>query len=76
MLPGIMLFVIQLVTVSSPNNACSRQVGLGAFFKPLSGFEFFRLPSRVSARPLAANASRWAADVLHERLKEKESVYV
>jgi hypothetical protein len=38
-------------------------VGLGAFFEPFSGSEFFRLPSRVSARPLAANARRWAAGI-------------
>ena len=30
----------------------------------------------MSSLTIAANANRWAADVLHERLKEKESVYV
>jgi len=40
------------------NNACTRQVGVCAFFSLLRGFKFFPLPSRVHARPLAGNAGR------------------
>jgi hypothetical protein len=59
-----LVFVIDQVgwrSVSVPNNACTRQVGFCAFFKPVPGFEFFPLPIRVSPRPLAGNASRWVA---------------
>jgi len=41
-----------------PNTACTRQVGVCAFFKPFPGFEFFPLPNRIHARPLAGNAGR------------------
>src|SRR6266508_5787679 len=41
-----------------PNKACTRQVGLCAFFKFYSGFKFFPLPNRIHARPLAGNAHR------------------
>ena len=39
-----------------------------AIFEHFSGFEFFLLPNRVHARPLAANANRSAssADTLRE----------
>jgi predicted acetyltransferase len=43
---------------TAPNTACTRLVGVGAFFKPFLSFEFFRLPSRVASRPPAGNASR------------------
>lgn len=42
----------------APNKACSGLVGLGAVFKPFSGFGFFPLPSRIHAHPQAANANR------------------
>src|SRR6185503_6786920 len=61
LLPGIMFLGVQLVTKSPPNNACTRQVGLCAFFSLLRGFKFFPLPNRVHARPLAGNAGRSAA---------------
>ena len=39
-----------------PNMACSRRVGVCAIYEHFSDFEFFLLPSRVHARPHAANA--------------------
>jgi hypothetical protein len=60
-LHGIIFLGVQLVTLSPPNNACTRQVGVCAFFKLFPGFEFFPLPNRVHTRPLAGNANRWAA---------------
>jgi hypothetical protein len=45
-------------------HANSRQVGLGAFLSLFPALRFFRLPRRVSSRPPAGNASRWAA---HQR---------
>jgi hypothetical protein len=36
-------------------------VGFCAFHRHFSGFKFFLLPSGIQARPLAGNASRWAA---------------
>ena len=43
------------------NNACSRQVGVCAFYRHFPGLGFILLSSRVSSRPLAANAGRWAS---------------
>jgi len=40
------------------NKACSGRLGFCGIFKHFSGFEFFLLPSRVHARPAAANAIR------------------
>ncbi len=37
--------------IKLPNNACSRRVGVAAFFKPFSGFEFFPLPILVHPPP-------------------------
>ncbi len=42
-----------------PNKACSGRVGVCAIYRHFSGFGFFLLPSRIHARPPAANASRW-----------------
>jgi hypothetical protein len=44
----------------TPNKACSRLVGFCAVFEHFSGFGLFLLPSRIHARPPAANANRWA----------------
>jgi len=41
-----------------PNTACSRQVGLCAFYRQFSGFGFILLSNLISSRPLSANASR------------------
>ncbi len=42
---------------------CSRRVGLAAFFRHFSGLRFILVSSRVSSRPLAANANRSAETI-------------
>jgi hypothetical protein len=55
------------------NKACSRLVGFCAVFEHFSGFGLFLLPSRIPARPPAANANRWAASaILKIALYKKE----
>jgi hypothetical protein len=52
-----------------PNTACSRQVGFCAIYGHFSGFKFFLLSNGIHARPLAANASRWASG--HVKIQKK-----
>jgi hypothetical protein len=59
-------------SLKAPNNACSRQVGLGAFLSLFLASSFFRLPSRVLSRPLAANAKPLGGRLI--RINEKEMI--
>ena len=58
---GILLSQRVLRSVRLPNKACSRLVGFVPTYEHFSGFGFFLLPSRIPARPPAANANRWHA---------------
>jgi hypothetical protein len=41
--------------------------GIRRHLQAFSGFEFFLLPSRVHARPAAANANRWVLAIQNRK---------
>jgi len=57
-----------LCNPKTPNKACSRLVGFVPAYRHFSGFGLFLLSKRISSRPPAANANRWAAQSLKRRM--------
>ncbi len=46
-----------------PNTACTRRVGVAAFFGSFLAEGWFRQSDVISSRPPAGNARRWVADL-------------